>query len=131
MQSSTTYLTVEATSEGTWGNEIKVEVDKDAEASTFDLTITFRNSVEKFRELTLEKIADIVPKYVTLTLAENASGLPDATEGAKSLAGGSDGAAVDDDDYIGAIDSSTGDRTGLKVLGVYTVRHCTLCTADE
>lgn len=116
MQSDTAYLTVEATSEGAWGNEIKVEVAKEADAATFDLTITFRNSVEKFRELTLEKIADIVPKYVTLTLAENASGLPDATEAAKSLTGGSDGAEVDDDDYIGAIDSSTGDRTGLKVL---------------
>ncbi len=108
------YLTFTAINEGTWGNEIQVDVAPDTEAGTFDLTITFRTSVEKFREQRLSTIADIVPTYITIEVGEGAEGLPDA--GITTLASGSNGAEVTDTEYIGNIDSASGTRSGLKVL---------------
>lgn len=108
------YLTFTAINEGTWGNEIQVDVAPDTDTGTFDLTITFRTSVEKFREQRLSTISDIVPTYITIEVGEGAEGLPDA--GVTTLAGGNDGAEVTDTDYIGSIDSASGARSGLKVL---------------
>lgn len=113
-KSEETLLTITAINEGVWGNEIKVDVAPNTESSTFDLTVTFRTSIEKFRNLTLDTVKDINPTYVTIVKGENGSGVPD--KGSVTLSTGADGAEIQDADYVGTIDSASGARTGLKAL---------------
>lgn len=113
-KSEETLLTITAINEGVWGNEIKVDVAPNTDSSTFDLTVTFRTSIEKFRNLTLDTVKDINPTYVTIVKGKNGSGVPD--KGSVTLSTGADGAEIQDSDYVGTIDSASGARTGLKAL---------------
>ena len=111
-------LEIAANSPGAWGNNIKISVKKNA--GDFDLTIKCGEAVEVFSGLKVAAVKEkVMSEFVTVKVTDEAlTGdlLPKATTVDTGLTGGNDGAAVTDDDYIGAIDANTGVRTGLKTL---------------
>lgn len=107
-------LTVTAKNEGAWGNGIKIAIKKNA--NDFDVTVKLGSTVEQFLGLTLATVGAVSSKYVVLAKASGATTLPKTTIADIALAGGSDGAAISDADYIGSIEPATGKRTGLKAL---------------
>lgn len=102
---------VEAASVGAWGNALAALVE--IEEEKVNLLVTDGDSSEIFRDVTFAKLP-WKKNLVTLKKAEGASNLPVAAN-STPLAGGSDGAAVTDQDYIGEIKPS-GKRSGLKAL---------------
>lgn len=124
-------LTVEAKYPGTLGNRIAVQV-LDA---TFDSANAFRLRVlldgqpvagEDYDELTIGTDGNVEDKingvsdYIKVTDMNSATAAPDnrPATGTYQLAGGSDGGAPTDTDYVGAVDTS-GNRTGLQALIPY------------
>jgi phage tail sheath protein FI len=105
-------IIVMATSPGVWGDALKATVKANG-TSSVDIVVTDGDSSDSFKGITLESLP-ITKNLVTLAKAEGATKLP-VVVSAAALTGGSDGAAVTDADYIGAI-SSSGKRSGLKAL---------------
>ncbi|WP_425061421.1 phage tail sheath subtilisin-like domain-containing protein [Sporomusa carbonis] len=106
-------IVVTASSVGAWGNGIKIGIAKNAD--NFDLTLKYGSAVERYAGLTLNTLAKVTSKFITVSKAEGAEGMPETVPDT-SLTGGNDGAAPTDADYIGKVDSATGARSGLKAL---------------
>ena len=106
-------IVVTAINEGTWGNATTVSVINNG--TTFDLTAVNGTYSETFKGLSLTNLT-ITSKLVMLETAAGAVALPKTTTAAVALTTGSDGAAVADADYIGKIDSLSGNRSGLSAL---------------
>lgn len=104
-------IIVTATSPGVWGNSLTATVT--ANTSTVDIVVTDGDSSDSFKAVTLDSLP-ITKNLVTISKATGAANLPKAVANTP-LAGGSDGAAVTDTDYIGTITAS-GKRSGLKAL---------------
>lgn len=92
---------------GTWGNSLSVQVVAGAQAGEFVLVI-LRNAVEVERSPSLVDTAAAIAwansnsKYVKIT--QGASLLDPAVAAAAALTGGTDGAALADADWQGALD---------------------------
>lgn len=97
---------------GTWGNSLTVQVIAGAAAGEFVLII-FRNAVEVERSPSLVDTAAAIAwaransRYVTIS--QGASLLDPAVAAASALTGGTDGAAVADADWQGALDRTVKD----------------------
>lgn len=107
-------LVVTANSDGAWGNDVAVTIKSNA--TNFDLYVSYEGAVESFLGLTLDTLSKVSSKFVNVAKATGATALPKATTADVNLAGGNDGAAVADTDYVGTIDEATGKRSGLKAL---------------
>ena len=105
-------LTVRASSEGQWGNNIKIKIDDEsplagpqARADYFKLTVSYKDKeVEVFDNLTMdESKADHVVKRVSskwINVEDKGSTRP--ANGSEALAGGTNGVAVTSVDWAGA-----------------------------
>lgn len=115
-------LKVEATSEGTWGDKIAVEVadaTKDP-ANKFRLVVKYGGVVkEVFDELSMDELSsDFVEtringksKYIRVTDLDTTTAAPEdrPAVGTYTLAGGDDGlASIGDNDYLGSAAGGTG-----------------------
>ncbi|WP_238446398.1 phage tail sheath N-terminal beta-sandwich domain-containing protein [Desulforamulus ruminis] len=107
-------IKVTAASPGTWGNDIKVAVAAGTAASTFKLVVIYGSQSETLDNLTLENLNNVNSQFVTVSKVTEATNLPQNIA-STPLAGGNDGAAAADGDYIGTLDEN-GKRSGLKVL---------------
>ena len=130
---SAAFFTVDAVSPGTWGNNLTVQTinglvnnDPDAAADALDFstfTLVVRDGtteVERWTELSLDPnssryVATLVntySKYVEVSSVATADLTGDFTFAATNLASGSDGSAIDANDWSAAfdkIDNVTGD----------------------
>jgi len=119
-------LKVSAIYPGAYGNDFKVAVADGSIAGTFKLTISGNGANEIYDNLVMDKTS----KQYALTVINGVSkniileDLASTSDGAlanpavlvaTALTGGSNGAALSDTDYQGAIDVN-GNRTGLKAL---------------
>lgn len=119
-------LKVSAIYPGAYGNDFNVTVADGSTASTFKLTISGNGATEIYDNL----VMDATSKQYALTIINGKSKnviLEDlastsvgalanpAVKSTTAMLGGSDGAALNDASYQGAIDVS-GNRTGLKAL---------------
>ena len=109
-------LKITANSPGTWGNQIKIGIKRNT--SNFDLTIKCGKATELFEGLTYSNLKEkVISNFIQIEWLEGTEELlPKNTTTDISLELGNNGAATTDDDYIGAIDSDTGSRTGLKAI---------------
>lgn len=95
-----TYATVDALSDGVWGNKIKVKVENvDATNKTFDLVVFYDGTqVEKFSGIKVVDLETLVSNYVVFNVL-NETKTPKAEE--VTLTGGNDGlSGIADSDYI-------------------------------
>lgn len=121
-------VTITANTPGSWGNDITVAVASGTTAGTFKLVITYGTQQETFDNLTLDNVAgQVVSQFVIAAKVEGAASIP-ANIAATPLAGGDDGAATVDADYVGTIDAN-GNRSGLKVME--TVRCAIVICAQQ
>lgn len=105
---------VKALTPGTWGNDIKVSVVAGTANGTFKLIVIFFSKTEEFDNLTLDNLATVQSKYVSVSKLDGAAAIP-KNIAAVSLTAGDDGAVTADTDYVGAV-AADGKRSGLKVL---------------
>ena len=111
-------LKISAASPGVWGNPLKIVISaSDLDSDTlFDLAV-YKNDeeLESFEDLSMDSenenyVEKIKPSYISLAdlsdLTDKALARP--ALGTFALAGGSDGGAVVDADYIGSATNSTG-----------------------
>lgn len=110
---------VEAKTPGTWGNDIKVAVTAGTAAGTWRLVVVYGRASETIDNLTLDNLAGISSNYVTASKVGGATAIP-AALASTNLAGGDDGAATTDSDYVGTV-AADGSRSGLKVLDTVRV----------
>lgn len=111
-ESDNPSIIAEATSVGDWGNGLSLLVEVDADQKV-NVLVTDGDSSEIFRDVTFAKLP-WKKNLVVLRKESDAVKLPVALA-STSLTGGSDGAPVKDQDYIGEITPS-GKRSGLKAL---------------
>jgi phage tail sheath protein FI len=103
---------VTANTPGLWGDELKI-ISLAAGGNSFDMAVSDGYTTDSFRELTLAKLP-VKKELVTVTVVREAKKLPAAVTKVP-LTGGSDGADVSTNDYIGTI-TAEGKRSGLKAL---------------
>lgn len=101
---------------GTTANTGKLIVIADGTSTTYD-------------NLTLSNLNTVSDPNVDIAVANGATNLPKAIS-TTPLTGGDDGANAQDADYIGAIDATTGQRTGLKVFETVPV-NIVLCAQQS
>lgn len=107
-------LVLTALYEGTYGNDISVQIASDV------LTITYGDIIETYNVGTV--LATLVSninnssEIVTAAAAASATDVP-TTVAATDLSGGSDG-TINDAAYVGGYNAATDTRTGLSVLDV-------------
>ncbi len=111
-------LKVSASSQGVWGDALKVVIaDSDLDSTKlFDITVYDGDEeVESFEDLSMDSSSEnyvetIKSSYITCadlsTLTNKATARP--ATGTYSLTGGNDGGAMVDADYIGSATNSTG-----------------------
>lgn len=140
-----TNLTVEASTEGAWGNALKVDIKKSSDWVTgtneeFDVTITLNSNTVKIAGVFKDTIVDAILNDSTakawfgdVTLAEVES----LTEETIELADGEDGVSdLVDSDYVTALslfDSVADEITMVSIPGVTTptVRDGVLAYCDN
>ncbi|MGD8719600.1 MAG: phage tail sheath subtilisin-like domain-containing protein [Candidatus Zixiibacteriota bacterium] len=116
----------EAPYEGVLGDEFSVEiVDNTVAAGTVNVVFYFGNTVEQHKAVQMADttagnyLVDYVNKNSQLEVTASAVGTPTtnpAPLAETNFAGGNDGAALTPADYIGTVNGTTGDRTGLKLM---------------
>ena len=111
--SETNAITVTASNEGVWGNSIKVSIKKstdyDETNKTFDVTVAVGTSDSiVISDVTLETITDAVMASSKvkqwLSVFTISSSTTVLAEEEITLAGGTDGSALEDADYIKALE---------------------------
>jgi len=113
-------LTVSATSDGSWGNDVAVRVAAGT-SQGFNVTVYYQDgAVEAFNDVLLgpstndyfiEKRINGVSKYITITVVDATVGL---ATGLSDLSGGDSGSTVTASDIVGV--SSGSSKTGLKMF---------------
>lgn len=114
--------TINAISDGTWGDKIKVDVENYTApvTSSFDIKVSYDNVVvEKWEMVTIKTMEDIIngnSKYIVVDVT-NDSPASFKTQTVSLTGGGNGEVSIADDDYIGTSDAKTGlySFDGLKV----------------
>jgi hypothetical protein len=108
---------------------IQVAWQNGTNPSTGKLIVIADETSTTYDNLTLSNLNTINDLNVYVTAASGATILPNPIS-TTPLAGGDDGANAQDADYIGTIDSTTGARTGLKILETIPV-NIVLCAQQS
>lgn len=107
-------LDITATSVGVWGNKVVVKIedpsDKDITTTHFKFTVTFSGTEEVYDNLSCADIAtkvNGVSNLITISVSDT-SGRPTNNADGVSLAGGSEGAALNINSFLGTEDKKDG-----------------------
>lgn len=121
---STTAFTVNATTPGTWGNNLQVQFIAGSISGTVTLQVlnggvvveTFRNLTKEPTSSSTSYVSQINDISANITISDNTATDQQPTLGIYTLVGGSDGLnGITDADYVGA-DNQNGTITGLQLF---------------
>ncbi len=116
-------LKVSAKYPGEYGNVFAVEVQEDSTEGLYTLVLTSDiGGKETYKDLAsvdaaVEAVSAASEHFVVESMVDESTDTVSlATLSKTQLVGGSNGANLTENDYIGALDAGTGKRTGLKVM---------------